>query len=318
MIGLAVGLAIFVWLIAWQGVANIVDLLLRSGWSLLLVPLVWTPNLFMNTRSWQLQFRQDEAPSYWRAFIAQWIGRAINTLLPVASIGGEIVKARMLVLWGTDVTHASAATVVDKTVQVMTTILWGLMGLMLLAYVAVDDSLVVPGLIGMAALALGAVGFFVVQRLGMFRLAVDFAHKTTKFEVFAGLAGTAGAIDGLIRDSYLRHGRFYGAIAWRMGALIVQFGEVWLAATLLGHPVTILEAIMIKSLTSTLSDAAFVVPNSYGIQEGAFIVLGALVGWTPDVALTVSLVVRIREIVVDIPGLLLWQHAEGRALLHRR
>jgi hypothetical protein len=75
---------------------------------------------------------------------------------------------------------------------------------------------------------------------------------------------------------------------------------------------------MIKSLTSTLSDAAFVVPNSYGIQEGAFIVLGALVGWTPDVALTVSLVVRIREIVVDIPGLLLWQHAEGRALLHRR
>ena len=30
------------------------------------------------------------------------MGRAVNTLLPVASIGGEVVKARVLVLWGLD------------------------------------------------------------------------------------------------------------------------------------------------------------------------------------------------------------------------
>jgi hypothetical protein len=74
---------------------------------------------------------------------------------------------------------------------------------------------------------------------------------------------------------------------------------------------------MLKSLSSTLSDAAFVVPNSYGIQEGAFIVLGALVGLGPDAALAISLAIRIREVLIDVPGLVLWQHTEGRAFFRR-
>ena len=75
---------------------------------------------------------------------------------------------------------------------------------------------------------------------------------------------------------------------------------------------------MLKSLSSTLSDAAFVVPNSYGVQEGAFMVLGALVGLAPESALAISLAIRLREVLIDVPGLILWQHAEGRALFWRR
>ena len=75
---------------------------------------------------------------------------------------------------------------------------------------------------------------------------------------------------------------------------------------------------MLKSLSSTLSDAAFVVPNSYGIQEGAFVVLGALVGLVPESALAISLAIRVREVFIDVPGLLLWQRAEGRALFRQR
>ena len=76
---------------------------------------------------------------------------------------------------------------------------------------------------------------------------------------------------------------------------------------------------MLKSLSSTLSDAAFVVPNSYGVQEGAFVVLGSLVGLTPDVAIAISLAIRIREILIDIPGLVFWQITEGKILFrHRR
>jgi hypothetical protein len=75
---------------------------------------------------------------------------------------------------------------------------------------------------------------------------------------------------------------------------------------------------MLKSLSGTLSDVAFVIPNSYGVQEGAYIVLGAMVGLTPDVALAISLATRLRELLFDVPGLILWQHAEGRALIRRR
>ena len=74
--------------------------------------------------------------------------------------------------------------------------------------------------------------------------------------------------------------------------------EVWLACYLLGFPISIIEALMLKSLTSTISDIAFFVPNAYGVQEGGYVMLGALLGMTPDIALAVSLATRIRELVV--------------------
>jgi putative membrane protein len=317
-IGLIVGLAILTVLIAWQGVSEIAGILLSSGWSLLLVPLIWFPTVLMNARCWQLLFAEAHMPTFWQAFYAQWMGRSVNTLLPVASIGGEVVKARALILWGTDARHASASAVVDKTVQVITIIVWGLIGISLLLWMAVDNRLAMFSLIGLAILAGGVAGFLVVQRAGMFGFIVKSAHRVTKADYFANMVETADEIDRIVVDLYRRPGRIAAATAWRALALILQTGEVWLAAYLLGHPIGILEAVMLKSLSSTLSDAAFVVPNSYGVQEGAFIVLGALVGLGPDVSLAISLAIRIREVLIDVPGLFFWQHTEGRALLARR
>jgi hypothetical protein len=73
--------------------------------------------------------------------------------------------------------------------------------------------------------------------------------------------------------------------------------------------------VMLKSLSSTLSDIAFIIPNSYGVQEGAYIALGALLGQPADVMLALSLATRIRELAVDLPGLLAWQHSEARSML---
>lgn len=317
-IGLIFGLALLTGLIAWQGISDISGLLLASGWSLLLVPLIWFPTVLMNARCWQLLFTPEHAPNFWQAFYAQWMGRAVNTLLPVASIGGEVVKARALVLWGLDARHASASAVVDKTVQVITVILWGLAGISLLAWMAVDNELAVASLIGLAILGAGVAGFLVVQKSGIFGFMVKSAHRVTKADYFANLVDAADDVDAIVRELYRQRGRLLAATSWRLSALVLQTGEVWLAAHLLGYPIGILEAVMLKSLSSTLSDAAFVVPNSYGVQEGAFVVLGALVGLSPDVSIAISLAIRIREVLIDVPGLFFWQHTEGRALLRRR
>ena len=317
-IGLVAGLAIMTGLIVWQGVHEIGGLLLASGWSLLLVPLIWIPTVPMNARCWQLLFEPGHAPGFWRALYAQWMGRAVNTLLPVASIGGEVVKARMLVLWGTDARHASASAVVDKTVQVITLIVWGMVGIALLAWMALDNRLAVAAAGGLALLGLGVVGFVAVQRTGIFALFARIAQKLTGSEFFGGLIETADGIDRAILALYRRRVRIAAAAAWRLAALMLQTGEVWLAAYLLGHPLGIVEAMMLKSISGTLSDAAFVVPNSYGVQEGAFVLLGGLIGLAPDVSLAISLAMRIREVIIDVPGLVLWQHAEGRVLFRRR
>jgi putative membrane protein len=317
-IGLVVGLVLLTTLIGWQGFSEVADVLLTSGWALLWVPVVWFPTVLMNARCWQLLFAPAHMPPFFQAFYAQWMGRAVNTLLPVASIGGEVVKARALVLWGTDARHASASAVVDKTVQVITIIVWGVAGVVLLSFMALDNDLAIAAAAGLAILGAGVAGFMVVQRAGIFRIFISSAHKLTKADFLDNLRDTADEIDRLVTRLYRDRGRLAAAISWRLGALLLQTGEVWLAAHLLGFPIGILEAVMLKSLSSTLSDAAFVVPNSYGVQEGAFIVLGGLIGMPADIALAVSLAIRIREIIFDVPGLVFWQHMEGRALLQRR
>lgn len=317
-IGLLVGLAVLTALLAWSGVQEVVGLLLASGWALLLVPVIWLPALPMHARCWQLVFERQYAPSFGQALYSQWMGRAVNTLLPVASIGGDVVKARALILWGIDPHHASAAAVVDKTVDVITLILWGLVGIALLALMALDDALAMASLLGLALLGAGVIGFMIVQRAGMFSAVVRFAGRLTTSAKVADLEKSAAEVDRVIVDLYRQWPQVLAATLWRMGAMVVQSGEIWLAAGLLGHPIGIVEAVMLKSLSNAVSDAAFVIPNSYGVQEGALIVLGGLVGLTPEVSLAISLAIRIREVIIDVPGLVCWQIVEGKAFFRRR
>jgi hypothetical protein len=57
--------------------------------------------------------------------------------------------------------------------------------------------------------------------------------------------------------------------------------------------------------------AAFAVPGALGAQEGGLIVLCAMFGIPPEAALALSLVKRIPDVVLGVPGLLAWQAMEG-------
>jgi glycosyltransferase 2 family protein len=46
------------------------------------------------------------------------------------------------------------------------------------------------------------------------------------------------------------------------------------------------------------------------VQEGGFLVIGGLYGIRPEVSLALSLVKRVPDIVLGIPGLLAWLHLE--------
>ena len=71
---------------------------------------------------------------------------------------------------------------------------------------------------------------------------------------------------------------------------------------------------MIESLIDAVRGAAFAVPGALGAQEGGLIVLCALFGIPPDQALALSLVKRVADLALGLPGLLAWQIAEGRRL----
>ncbi len=316
-IGLGIGLLLLVTLLIWQGVMDVIQLLLSSGWGLLWLPLIWAPSLFIATHAWHILFKPGQAPDYRQALLAMWMGRAVNGMLPVATIGGEIVKARVITLWGIKGTDASASVIVDKTVQVIAVLVWGLIGISLLAYLSLDNHLAVLALPGVAFLSLSLVGLFLLQKAGMFTKLAHLGEKLIPIDSWEGIRISAREVDAGVMAIYRSGKTVFKASLFKTLSMIVQSAEVWLACYLLGYPIGLLEAVMLKSVTSTLSDLAFIIPNAYGVQEGAFVLIGGLVGLTPDVSLALSLAIRIRDVILDPSGLFALQQIESRQLLRR-
>ena len=78
----------------------------------------------------------------------------------MASVGGEVVKGRLLTLDGVDGAQASASVTVDLTVQALSLLLWSLLGIAVLVVIEADRSLALTALAGAMLLALGIAGFW--------------------------------------------------------------------------------------------------------------------------------------------------------------
>jgi putative membrane protein len=317
-VGLCIGIAIAVALVAWQGVAQVASLLASSDWRLVLVAAFAVPQLLLSAVSWRLLFPPQGAPRFGLTLLAMWIGSSINLMLPVASLGGDVVRARLIAIWSGKPRDAVASVVVDKTVLVATLPIMGVIGTAALMRI-VPDAGSLPAAIGAVIVLIIALAVLVlVQRAGLFSFLAFRAVRVARRAGWDDLVAHASELDGAIRALYARPARLAASCGLRVLARLSVSGEVWLAARLLGHPITIADAILLKSFTLVARAVAFPVPAGLGVQEGSFVALGALIGLPPDVALATSLATRAREIVSSVPGLVAWQAVEGRGLWRRR
>jgi hypothetical protein len=225
-----------------------------------MLPLAWLPHLLAGTASWRLLFAPGHMPRFLVALRAMWVRGTVNTLLPVASVGGEVVKGRLVTLDDVDGAQASASVTVDLTVQALSLLLWSLVGITALVVLEADRSLAFAALAGAVLLALGIAGFWRVQRGVAFGFLARLSPKSP-------LVKSAAAIDQAIHDLYARPGLIFLATLIRLMGRVLLTGEVWLAAWLLGFPVGLLEALMLKSLTGALRGAAFPVPGGLGFRK---------------------------------------------------
>jgi len=316
-LGLFSGLLLLLVLLLWQGAVDVFHLLLTSGWSLLWLPLIWLPNLLPSTQGWRCLFRPGQEPGFIRALLAMWMGRAVNNTLPVATLGGEVVKARLMAIWCCSGISASASVIVDKTTQVVAVILWGLTGVGLLLAKSLNDTLALLALAGFMLLTVSVVLLFLFQRAGMFAFLARLGGGLIRSEGWEGVKLRAQDVDAAVFETYGRRRRFAAACLLRTLSLLLQSGEVWLGCYLLGHPVGLADTVMLRSLTSTMGDFAFIIPNAYGVQEGAFILFGTLIGLPADTCLALSLALRIRDLLLDPPAILTLHYIESRHFSER-
>jgi len=108
-----------------------------------------------------------------------------------------------------------------------------------------------------------------------------------------------------------------GGFALHFTCWIVSAVEVWLALRFAQAPLDFATVVVIESMLYALRTAAFAIPNAVGVQEGAYVLIGASFGLTPEMALAVSLLKRARDLVIGLPALGVWQAVEGGYLWRR-
>lgn len=309
------GLGFLAWLIVHQGIGDIAHTVGESGAGVLWISLFHLGPLLVYTLGWRTLL-WGERPGFGRVFTIRWIGESVNVLLPVAHVGGDVVRAGLLSRSAVPGAVAAASVVADVTAGLVTEVLFVLLGLFFLFQE--DARTALPVLIAIAIFALILGGFYVAQRKGLFERATGLLARRIGGEKGFGVVSRAAALDGALARIYRSHRRFLACCAWRAAGWVLGAGEVYLALIFLGHPVSLGAAIMMESIGQGVRSAAFLVPGAIGLQEGGFILLGKAAGLGPDVGLSMALLKRGRELLLGIPGLLWWQAMEGKRLWSAR
>ena len=130
-------------------------------------------------------------------------------------------------------------------------------------------------------------------------------------------AAGAAALHQALEAIYHRRARVRLSFLLHFACWIASASEIWVALYFAGQRLPFGDVMVIESLVYAIRSTAFVVPNSVGVQEGAYILLGGAFGLSPDMALALSLLKRARDLTIGLPVIALWQAIEGGRFLRR-
>lgn len=318
VMGLA-GMAVALGLFASNGIGDIAGAVAAVGWGLALICLVRMLPILCDAIGWHVLFPAAWRPPLRTAFWIRWVSESVNALLPVAQIGGEVVRSRLIsrrrfvpepAVTGA---QAGATVVADLTTGMVGTLFFSLTGVLLLLQRTTSDE-VTSGLYwAMGGMAAMLVVFVAAQRSGLLTGALRKVMGKLGGSLAAAVAGGTAAFDAALAEVYQRKGALAVSVWWRLLSWVVGTLEVWLALRFQGIDISVADALLIESIAVTVRSAAFAVPGGLGVQEGSLLLLGQLVGLSPQSALALALIKRVREVAVGLPALAVWWAAEGRA-----
>jgi hypothetical protein len=115
----------------------------------------------------------------------------------------------------------------------------------------------------------------------------------------------------LRREMRRQHGGFPAAIGfhffgWAMGGV-----QLWMAARVLGTPLSPFAALAIDSVAYAARGIVFFIPAGVVLQEAGLVGAGLVFGLAPAQALALGLVLRLRDVVLGV-SLLAWPVLEAR------
>jgi len=306
--GMAVGAYLFL-----QHAGTIAESLRQVGWGFLPFMGASFAIYALDTWGWRLCFVDGQPPiGFARLFGVRMGGEAVNKITPLASMGGEPLKAFLITRDGATLSEGMASVAISKNVMTLAQIAF--------IYLAVALGLrVIPGKDG---LLWGLTIFPSLVLLGCVVAAVlDFRFRRSKSvsgerAVPADWRGSLINLWSKVADFYYTHPReFLNAfllflLGWGAGAL-----ELYTAGLALRFQLSWWDAVALEGLIMSVNMATFFIPANAGSQEGGFALLAPLFGIATPHGVALAVLRRCRDVIWVAYGLGYLALTEGRVLV---
>jgi putative membrane protein len=313
----SVGIAACIALAVWSGLDDIGQAVASVGWwGVAGVALTRTATVAIAGAGWWRLFPAaapgDGNPLRLRiAVLLRFIREAVNSLLPLTQVGGDIISARLLTFWGVPGARGAASLIVDVLMQAATQFVFAALGIITLIAIGTDTTIAAAAAASLAVAAPLLAGFYVAQR--------RWGHRVLH-AVLGRLSGdkswrVLGKVDTVYRnlsEIYAGRSRLLASSVVHMAGWLVGVAEVLIVLRCMGLPATVGEALVIESLIQAVRGAAFAVPSALGAQEAGLILLCGLFQIPADQALALSFIKRAADLAIGVPGLVALQVLEGR------
>lgn len=307
------GICLSVWLLKSFGIRRIGALMGHAGWfGILAVVAFHGVQLSCSALGWSVIAGSGTPRVPLRTYLVlRWIREGVNNLLPLAQIGGEVVAWRLLGRGGVNLAAAIAGTVADLSLEMVTQILFTLGGVMLLMLHGGDSGIATTVTAGLIAASGLMAGLFAALHLGLAEFIEKGLLRIGRWMGWAGAAHIEGLNQALM-NCYRLPGRLVLSGLWHLLSWLLGGVEVGLALHFLGADVPIEACLVIESLGQAAKALGFAVPGALGVQEGGYVIVCGAFGLRPELAIALSLLKRLREVVLGIPALAVWRHCASK------
>jgi len=298
---LTLGIGLLAILLATHGVGAVREIVAQVGWQAVIVVAAHLPVTFLATVGWQVLLPSDHRPPLSFLFRVRLIKEAVNALLPVAQVGGDVVRAKLSVRNGLTLAEATASCVVDVLAGTVGLALFVLTSLVVAMVTLHDPRLAQAGLALVGILTTIAAALYLAHKAGVGQRIGRVSQRWT------AIAGRVGELGEAFRGIGRQRNNLFASWAWHMAAWIAGAFETYVSMWALGLHPTLLQALIVEGLAQTAKVVGFAIPGALGVQEGGYLLLGGALGLSPDQALALSLLRRLRELTLGAIGLVLWR-----------
>lgn len=297
------GLAVFVMVLRQVDLAVLGrDLATVGGRGFLAVLAVHALSFLCDSLLWQASFERVPPPAatWWTFYRIRLVGEAYNNALPLASVGGEPIKAKLLKdAFDIDYTATGAAFLIAKTANLIALVVFLAVGF----WIMLEDPRFPPAYrttagLGLAAFALGCGALWAAQQGRLARWVHRALHGRGETPRVLRALDALTRFDAQLAAVYRRAPRrFFVILLLAFATWVAGVFEIQIILAAVGTPVGVGEAWMVEAAAQLVRAAAFFIPAGLGVVDGSFVLMVGIVTGSPALGVLVAVVRRARDLV---------------------